>query len=138
MSYFDKTIDEKLTQADEYFGEENSIRHYDWEVNSTSEKKAGLNQAEREINLFCGANFEEVYGSEDFPISGFENFRPDYAMFEQALFILENTARRKTGTGGAMDIESEQYQEEERLHGVGLCPIAGRFLDLNGIQIDRG
>ncbi len=137
MSYFDKTIEEKLEQANEYFDVENNIRHYDWEFYETEGKKAGLNQAEREINLFCGANFAEVYDDEDFPISGYENFRPDYAIFEQALFVLENTARRKS-SGGAGDIESEEYQEEERLHGVGLCPVSGRYLDLNGIQMTRG
>lgn len=138
MSYFDKTIDEKLTQADTYYGAANHIRHFDWERNTEDERKAGLNQAEREVNLYLGMDLAENYSDEDFPISDFENFRPDYAIFEHALFILENTARTRASATSAQEIESEEYQEEERISGVTMSPQATRFLQLNRIQLQRG
>lgn len=138
MSYFDKTITEKLAQADEYYGVANHIRHFDWGKNSDDEKKAGLSQAQREVDLYLGTNLEENYSDQDFPISDYDNFRPDYAIFEHALFILENTARTKTSATGAQDIESEEYQEEERISGVTMSPQATRFMQMTRFQIDRG
>lgn len=138
MSYFDKTIDEKLAQADAYYGAANHIRHFDWARNTENEQKAGLNQAQREVDLYLGINLEEDYSDQDFPLSDFENFRPDYAIFEHALFILENTARTRASATSAQEIESEEYQEEERISGVTMSPQATRFLQLNRIQLQRG
>lgn len=138
MSYFDKTIAEKVTQADTYYGATSHIRHFDWERNTSDEKKAGLTQAQREIDLYLGISLSESYDDTDFPLSDFENFRPDYAIFEHALFILENTARTKTSGDGAQEIESEEYQQEERTSGVTISPQATRFLQLNRIQLERG
>lgn len=138
MSYFDQTAAAKLTQADTYFGVTNHILHFDWAKNTEDERTAGLAQAEREINLYLGINLETDYNDQDFPISDFENFRPDYAIFEQAYFILDNTARTRTSGTGAKMIESDDYQKEERISGVGISPQATRFLQLNRIQLCRG
>lgn len=138
MSYFDKTITEKLAQADAYYAVDNHIRHYDWDRITDNEKKAGLNQAEREVNLYLGCDLAETYDDQDFPISDWDNFRPDFAIFEHSLFILENTARTKSDGDGAQEIESEEYQEEERTSGVGMSPQATRYLQLNRIQLTRG
>ena len=138
MSYFDKTITEKLAQADVYYAADNHIRHFDWDRNTDDEKKAGLNQAQREVDLYLGINLEENYSDQDFPLADWENFRPDYAIFEHSLFILENTARTKASGSGAQEIESEEYQEEERTSGVTMSPQAQRFLQLNRIQLARG
>lgn len=138
MSYFDKSISEKLEQADTFYGVTSHIRHYDWERNTDDEKKAGLTQAQREIDLYLGINLEESYDDQDFPIGDYENFRPDYAIFEHALFILENTARTAAGGSGAQPIESSSYQEEERTTGLGISPQATRYLQMNRMQIARG
>ena len=136
--YFGQTIDEKLSQAEDYFASDNHIQHLDWAEYTEDEKKAGLNQAEREVNLYLGINLEENYDDTDWPVDWNKNFRPDYACMEQAFFILENTARTKTGGDGAEMIESEEYQREERAHGVGLSPQATRYLRMNRLQLDRG
>jgi len=138
MSYFDLTIDGKLAQADAYYAADNHIRHMDWERNSSATQKAGLNQAEREVNLYLGTDLADIYGDDDFPVVGAENFRPDFAIFEHALFILENTARTHAANSGARDIESVDYQEEERTSGVTMSPQATRFLQLTRSQLDRG
>lgn len=138
MSYFDKTITEKLEQADSYYSADNHIRSVDWDRNTDDEKKAGLNQAQREVDLYLGCSLEQSYDDQDFPIYEWDSFRPDFAIFEHALFILENTARTRTSGAGAQEIESEQYQEEERTSGVPMSPQATRFLKLNRIQLARG
>lgn len=138
MSYFDKTIAEKLTQADAYYAVDNHMMHFDWNKWTEDERKAGLNQSQREIDLYLGINLAESYDDQDFPLSDWENFRPDFAIFEQAYFILDNTARTRTSGTGPEAIESERYQEEERTSGVGVSPQATRFLQLNRIQLDRG
>lgn len=136
--YFGQDIDTKLGIADVYYGVTSHIRANDWAAFSENEQKAALTQAEREVDLYLGVNLEENYDDTSFPVDWNLNFRPDYAIFEHALFILDNTARTKTGTDGAQLIESEEYQEEEAVSGVGLSPQASRFLTLNRIQIERG
>ena len=138
MSYFDKTISEKLAQADEYYAEDNNIKSFDWSRYTENERKAGLNQAQREIDLYLGTCLEVLYTDQDFPLHEGSSLRPDYAIFEHALFILDNTARTRTAGTGAQDIESAEYQEEERTSGVTVSPQATRFLRLNTIQIERG
>lgn len=136
--YFGQTITVKLAAAEAYFAADNHIRALDWAEYTDNEKKASLNQAEREVDLYLGTDLENEYSSTSFPASWNKNFRPDCAIFEHGLFVLENTARTKTSEAGAEMIESEEYQEEERTSGVGLSPQATRFLQLNRLQIARG
>ena len=136
--YFGQTITEKLVLADAYFAEDNHIRSIDWAKYASNEKKAALNQSEREVNLYLGTDLEENFSSTDWPEEWNKNFRPDYAVFENALFILDNTARTSGSSSGAASIESEEYQEEERVSGVGLSPQATRFLQVNRLQLTRG
>ena len=90
------------------------------------------------MNLYIGTNLEDNYDDTSWPADWNQNFRPDYAIFEQAFFILDNTARTRTSSAGAEQIESTMYQQQERTTGVGLSPQATRFLQLNRIQATRG
>ena len=136
--YFGQTITEKLSQADTYYGVANHIRNLDWNMYVDNEQKAALLQAEREIDSHLGIALEENYSNTDFPISEYSSYRPDYAVMEQALYLLTNTARQRTSSSGAELIESEQYQEDERTIGVGISPEAMVFLRVNKIQVERG
>jgi len=136
--YFGKTLDEKYALSNEYYGPESDIRTHDWAKETESDRKAALVQTEREINLYMGTDFERFYSETDWPTDAHPNLRPDYAIFEQALFILDNTVRTKAGTDGPKRIESELYQEHEVGYGVGLSPKAIQFLQLNAMQSSRG
>ena len=136
--YFGISAAAKLVIAEEFYAVGNSIRAHDWAKVTDDDKAAGLAQAEREVNLYLGINLESLYDGTSFPISEQENFRPDFAIFEHALFILENTARTKGSTEGVRTIESKSYQEEERSEGVPMSPQATRYLRLNRLQISRG
>ena len=137
--YFGQTIALKLAQAELYFALGNHIQAVDWSEYDSNEKSAGLLQAEREVNLYLGTDLEYNYSATSWPESDNTNFRPDYAIFEQAFFILGNTARTKgADANGAEMIESADYQRQEMNQGVGMSPQATRFLQMNRTQIERG
>ena len=136
--YFGITIAEKLTQADAYFAEGNHMNAHDWAKFSDDDKEAGLLQAEREIDLYLAICLETSYDSTSWPVDGQPNFRPDYAVFEQAFYLFRRTARTSDSSDGQILIKSGDYQKHERNNGVGLSPQATRFLRLNRLQIVRG
>ncbi len=134
--YFGQDIATKLTQADAYF--DMHILKHDWAKVTDGDKQIALQQAEREVDLYLGMDLEESYDETSFPITGISNFRPDYAIFEHAYFLLDNTARTEASSDGVKRIESEDYQKEERTGGVPLAPQAQRYLRMNRLQICRG
>ena len=141
--YFGATIEEKLIEADAYFDAD--VSGGDWDQYTDDDKKRGLQQAEREIDLFAGTDLESIYEGEEFPLidSGRgKNYRPDYACIEHAFWLLDETARTKDLSqekyGGVRMVESEKYQERKRNTGVGLSPKAMRWLAYNTIEIGRG
>jgi hypothetical protein len=136
--YFGRTIAEKLTQANAYYAADSHINHFDWSDYTDDEKKAGLTQAEREVDLYLGIILERSYSNTSFPISEWDNYRPDYAIFEHALFILSNTARKNTAKNGVVTLESDAYQKQEKQEGVAMSPQAERFIRINRIRIERG
>lgn len=136
--YFGQDIATKLTQADAFFGVNSHIRTYDWAEYTDDEQKAALVQAERELDGHIGMSLEESYSETSFPIVEHSSYRPDYAVFEQALFLLDNTARSRGASGGVKAIESEEYQREERTTGVTIAPAASMYLRLARIQMERG
>ena len=136
--YFGQSIDDKLAIADAYYANGNHVSSHDWAQLTDDDKKAGLNQAEREIDRWYGISLESMFSTTDFPVSACPNKRPDLAVLEQAFYILENTVRTKEGSDGAQDIESEEYQDQERTSGVGLSPEAPRCMGIARTQISRG
>ena len=135
--YFGQDIATKLTLADAYY-DERSVYKHDWDKLSDAEKKLGLLNSEDRVNMHLGLDLEESYSSTSFPIVDMPNFRPDYAVFIDALFLLSKTARTAESTTGAKRIESEDYQREERENGVPIAPDAMRYLRMNRLQITRG
>lgn len=136
--YFGQDIAVKLAQADAYFAEGNHIQALDWLGYTDNERKAALLQSERVIDSHLGLMLETEYSTTSFPIVENSSYRPDYAVFEEALYLLDNTARMRSATHGAEMIESEEYQAEERKFGLSISPQALCFLRINRIQIERG
>ena len=136
--YFGQDLAEKFTQANTFFGVNSHILAHDWAKISEDDRKAALVQAEREANLYLGIDLELSYDATDFPLAECPNFRPDYAIFEHAYFILDNTARTEGGADGTKRIESVEYQKEERNDGLTLAPQATRYLRRNRVRIVRG
>lgn len=126
---FTKTIDD----ADQYFYPSNHINSYDWRKYDSDTREAAFNQAKREIETILGAALSD-------PVDG-SYIRHDYALYEQALYILENTKRQEIdGQDDVIDMADSDKEKKEAPTRIGvlLAPMAKRYLGLNMIKIIRG
>ena len=127
MATYTKTI----VDADRYFSPNNHVKGFSWESFSPVEREAAVKQAEREIVVYLGRDLADPADS--------DVYRDDYAVFEQALFLLEKTPHESSpGGGGKKTIAREQEKEDIEKDGVGVSPMAVRFLFKNRIKTVRG
>ena len=119
-----------IDDADLYFAATNHVRALDWANYSTDERTGALAQAKRELELFIGRDAEDPATT--------DRFRDDYAIFEQALYILDNTVRTVSSENSAQMIETADTEQRERFYGITLCPIAQKYLARQRIRISRG
>lgn len=128
MSNYTKTIDD----ANIYFYPNNHIRAYNWRKYKNDEQIAALAQAKRIIILSSGREMQD-------PVST-DIYRDDYAIFEQALWILENTPRQKSsGVAGTITLvkDAEEGNMMDR-KPILVCPEAQQYLSNNRIKFARG
>lgn len=120
--------------CDLYYLPNNHIKSYSWRKYSDDEKDAAFNQAIRELQITQGRELEDQVGT--------SVYRDDYAVAEQALFILENTPRKLAD--GSDGIESVQLSDNEKtktkleVKGIGISPEALRFMAVNRLKMVRG
>jgi len=119
-----------LTDANTFFAVTNHVRSFDWANYSEDERTGALAQAKRELELFMMRDAQDPAAS--------DRFRDDYAIFEQALFILDNTVRTTTSENSAQMIETADTAQRDRFYGVTICPIAQKYLAQQRIRISRG
>ena len=119
-----------ITEANTYYAETNHIRSNDWAKYETDERTGALAQAQREIEVFFNRDASD-------PASG-DRYRDDYAIFEQALFILDETVRTRGSTTGARIIETVDSEQRDKYHGVTLCPMAKRYIAIPAPRWVRG
>lgn len=119
-----------ITDANTYFAATNHVRALDWANYSTNERTGALAQAKRELELFIGRDVEDPAAS--------DHFRDDYAIFEQAMYILDNTVRTVSSQNSAQMIDTPETEQRERDYGLTICPIAQKFLARQRLRISRG
>ena len=119
-----------ITDANTYFGTGNHVKTYDWTSYSSTERGAAFAQAKRELEVFLGRDLYDP-SSED-------RFRDDYAHFEQSLFILEKTVRKRESETGAELIDTERNVQRDQYRGVTISPMAQRYLAFSRVRIVRG
>ncbi len=73
----------------------------------------------------------------DDPVSG-DKYRDDYAIFEQALFLLDETVRTTGSANSAQMIETADTEQRDRYFGVTISPMAQKYLAIQRIKISRG
>jgi len=119
---------------DTYFGINNDTRHWEYVSFSDGLRTAAFNQAVREIESVLGKELTDPSNTSDDYIE-----RVDYAVYEQALWILQQTNINKGKEGEAViDLaKDEEYQTIERKEKL-LSPKAARYLRLDFIRIARG
>ena len=119
-----------IADADAYYATTNHVRSFDWANYSTDERTGALAQAKREIELFINRDVTDPATT--------DRFRDDYAIFEQALFILDETVRTTTSENSAQMIETVDTEQRERNYGVTLCPMAQKYLARQRLKVSRG
>ena len=119
-----------ITEANTFFAEANHVRSNDWSKYTTAERTGALAQAQRELEVYFNRSAEDP--------SATARYRDDYAIFEQALFILDETVRTRSSTTGARIIETVDSEQRDKYRGVTLCPMAMRYLAIPRMHMVRG
>ena len=126
MSYT-KTV----ADCETYYHPNNHLLSYSWRKYNANEKNAAFTQAKRELEVSLGRELEDP--DDD------DTYRDDYAHFEQALYILENTPRQlEDGIAQVVDLAKDENAENIDQRGVGISPQAKRFFAINVLKFVRG
>ena len=120
-----------IDDANEYFKSDNHLKSYDWTGYDTKLRVGALAQALRELQVGLGREMEDP--DDD------DTYRDDYAVFEQALYILENLPRKKErGAAAVVDLAAKDDKLEIKRKGISIAPEAKQYFALNTIKVVRG
>ena len=121
-----------VQDADAYFSPKNHVKAQSWKSFESDDKEAGFNQAKRELELSLGRDLQD-------PTSTTSKQRDDYALYEQALFILSNSQRQLgVGQSKVVDLDKQKEGTQEDKRGLQIAPEASRYLGINRIKLVRG
>ena len=124
---FTKTV----ADADNFFLPNNHIQAYEWRKYSTTDKTAAFTQALRELQANQGREMQDPATT--------DTYRDDYAVFSQALWILERTPRQlMDGQDEVIDITKDDEKKNVERKGILICPEAKMYLGRSSIKMVRG
>jgi len=116
---------------DTYFLPDNHILAYTYRKYSDDEKNAAFNQSCREVAVALGRDLSDPEST--------DVYRDDYAVFEQSLWILENTPRQKAeGAPQVINLEKDKEKPILDRQGVLICPQALRYFAVGRLVCVRG
>ena len=119
-----------ITDADNYFKPNVHLKAGSWDVYSAGDKQAALAQAQRVLELHLNSDASDPATT--------DRYRWDYAIFEQALFMLEELPKRKTSGAGVVVSKSISGRDKEYKGGQVIISVeAQRFLGLNRRKVLR-
>lgn len=116
--------------ADIYYYPNNHLKSFSWNKFSHDEKLASISQAIRELELLLNYSFSPSNLSDELS-----------AVYEQALWLLENTKRQKRpgDSGEVIDLSTNKVDEDKELRrGPMISPIAAKYLQINRVCMVRG
>jgi hypothetical protein len=122
-----------VSDCDDYYKPNNHLNAYDWRSYDPDVQSAAFNQAQRELEVSLGGELTD-------PVTG-DTYNSWYALFEQTLYILMNTARQEVdGIENVIDIADEESENKKNpvRQGVLISPQAQRYLGVNRIKMSRG
>jgi len=123
-----KTIDD----CNEYFAADNHTKSIDWDAYNDGQKAGAFAQAQRELTVFLG---RQLYD----PTSDDAVYQDPRAVYEQTLYLLENTEHKSTGDNPAtLDLAMDQEKEVIDRKGVLISPMAQRYFMINRLRGVRG
>ena len=118
--------------CDTYFHPDNHVKSYNWRSYTVDEQNAAFNQAYRELTANQGRDLED-------PTTDTQVYRDDYAVYEQALWILQNTPRQgSSGVPQVIDLAKDEEKEILDRKGVLISPDAKMYFELSSIKMVRG
>ena len=122
------------SDADTYFGLNNHVKHYEWVSYSDGMRTAAFTQSLRTLESVLGVTLS------DETITTNSGYRPDYAVYEQAIWILENTEIKnsKEQAPAVINLTSDEKSQTTERKEILLSPEARRYLRMNFIKIARG
>jgi hypothetical protein len=119
-----------ITDCDAYWRPDLRVKANKWRSFDEELRKAAFNQAVDEIKLYLNRTVEDP------PTGTTSIYRDDYAVYEQALYILENAnIQKKAGQSSAVKIGRNEEQKED---DNWLSPQAVRYLYVSKLRIARG
>ena len=80
--------------------------------------------------MFVGRDVRDPHAS--------DRFRDDYAIFEQAIYLLDQTVRTRESVNSAQIVETVDQAERDRYYGVTISPAAMRFLAAKRVRFTNG
>ena len=122
------------TSMDAYFSVSNDVRFHEYTSFSDGLRTAAFNQSVRELESVLGYEL-----SDPNDVTDYTGQRLDYAVYEQSLWILQNTVIKK-GQEGQVVIDlakDDEYQTVQRKEML-LAPKCRRYLRIDFIKAVRG
>jgi hypothetical protein len=124
-----------VQSAEAYFAPTNHIRSAHWKKFEAEQKAAAIAQAKRILNRACRSEDIET----DFETD--EDSNPEYAIYEQALYMLQNlpmaNADETFAVADAVDYESDTKTRRQD-QGI-IAPEARRWLTAgDDVAVSRG
>ncbi len=129
-----------LSNANSYFNPKNHVKSAVWEGFGEPEREAGIAHAKRIVSRAIQVDVDEEVA--DMDITSDAYYRPDYAVYEQALFMLANsqaipnaeqTAPHWIANDGTNQPSGVKSGAEDIFS---LCPEAAQYLRRPGRQVE--
>ena len=111
--------------ADTYFGESNHIDSSLWLAFDDEQRTAAVTQADRILSRALGS----AMTSED--VDADASYQPDYAVYEQALYMLIHSHAVPNGEESAphWSASGTDGDVNPRMNPLSICPEARRWMD---------
>lgn len=120
-----------VTDCDQYFLPNNHLKAYSYRKYTEDEKTAAFTQAVRELQVSQGRAMEDP--DDD------DTYRDDYAVYEQTMYLLDNTSRQlEGGVPNVINLTSSEDKQEVNRVGVLIAPEALRYFAISRIKMVRG
>ena len=122
-----------VADADRYWSPANRVRGNRWQSFPPEQRQAGFNEAVAQIELIFGGTLSDPSSS--------DIFRFDFAVFEQALYLLLHYREQEQAGSGAtvgVTLKPANDQAKERDRGPGICSQAMRYMGMNQLKMARG
>ena len=121
---FTKTIDD----CDSYYRPDNHIKANKWKSFDAELRKAAFTQAQRDVIVYLNRTLDNPQTN--------DIYRDDYAIYEQALYMLEHgNIQKDAGSDGVVKIgRNEQFKADDNW----LSPQALRYMAVSKVKVARG